>query len=55
MKLSINIPDELLARIDVYAKETYINRTSAFCVLLTTALNGNDITRALASSTQSEG
>jgi metal-responsive CopG/Arc/MetJ family transcriptional regulator len=49
MRVNINIDDELLSKIDDYAKDKYINRTSAICVLLSNALQGNDINKGLAS------
>jgi metal-responsive CopG/Arc/MetJ family transcriptional regulator len=48
MKLTLNLDDELVAKVDVYAREKYINRTSAICVLLANALQGNDISKSFA-------
>ena len=47
-RININIPQDLLDRIDKYAAEKYINRTAAICVLLSNALQGNDINKSLA-------
>jgi metal-responsive CopG/Arc/MetJ family transcriptional regulator len=49
MRININVDDELLAKIDDYAGEKYINRTSAICVLLSNALQANDINKSFAS------
>lgn len=48
MRININLDDKLLSRIDEYAKDKYVNRTSAICVLLSNALDGNDINKSLA-------
>lgn len=48
MKLTLNIDDLLIEKVDKYAEENYINRTSAICVLLSSALKSNDITNKLA-------
>lgn len=37
-RLNINIPTPLLERVEEYAEKHYINKTSAICVLLATAL-----------------
>ena len=42
MRLTMNVPDELMKRVDQYAEKNYINRTSAVCALLARALQGND-------------
>ena len=31
MKITMNVPDDLLARVDAYAKANYQTRTSLFC------------------------
>ncbi len=38
-RMGINIPTELLDRVDEYASKMAINRTSAVCVLLSQALD----------------
>lgn len=43
MRLNINIDDDLIKRVDDFAKENFINRTSAICILLSNALRSNDI------------
>lgn len=43
MRLNINIDDDLIQRVDDFAKENFINRTSAICILLSNALRSNDI------------
>lgn len=48
MRLNIVVNDELVKKIDAYAADKYINRTSAICVLLSNALQGNDINKGLA-------
>lgn len=47
MRVNFNIDDELLKKIDDYANEKYINRTAAICVLLSTALQANDVQKAV--------
>jgi metal-responsive CopG/Arc/MetJ family transcriptional regulator len=49
MRLTINVDDELINKVDVFASEKYINRTSAICVLLSNALQSNDISKSFAS------
>lgn len=49
MRLNINIDDGLIKKVDEYAADKYINRTAAICVLLSNALQGNDINNGLAS------
>ena len=41
-RLTMNMPDELMKRVDEYAERNYVNRTSAVCVLLSKALQGDD-------------
>lgn len=48
MRINVNVDDELLARIDGFARDKYINRSAAICVLLSNALQGNDINKGLA-------
>ena len=43
-RLNINIPTALLQRVELYAKQHYINKTSAICVLLATALELSEST-----------
>ncbi len=43
MRLNINVDDDLIKRVDAYAKENFINRTSAICILLSNSLRSNDI------------
>lgn len=38
-RLGINIPTDLMERLDEYAYKMNINRTSAVCVLLTQAMD----------------
>lgn len=38
-RLTFNIPVELLAQVDEYAKKMNVNRTSALCFLLSHSLN----------------
>lgn len=37
-RLNINIPTPLLEKVEEYAEKHFINKTSAICVLLATAL-----------------
>lgn len=48
MRLNIKVDDELIKKVDEYAADKYINRTAAICVLLSNALQGNDINKSLA-------
>ncbi|MDT4377340.1 hypothetical protein RO787_28930 [Blautia coccoides] len=41
-KISMNISEELLSKIDVYAKSMGINRSSAISVLVSTQLQQQD-------------
>lgn len=41
-RLTMNMPDELMKRVDEYAEKNYVNRTSAVCVLLSKALQSDD-------------
>lgn len=47
MRLTVNVADELMERVDKYAEANYINRTSAIAVLLTRALQANDVNEGL--------
>ena len=47
MKINFNIDDELLKKIDNFASEKYINRTAAMCVLISSALQSNDVQKAV--------
>lgn len=47
MRVNLNIDDELLKKIDDYASEKYVNRTAAISVLLSTALQANDVQKAV--------
>lgn len=47
MKLTVNVADELVGRVDQYAKDNYINRTSAIAVLLARALQVNDVNESV--------
>ncbi len=47
MKLTVNVDDELIKRVDQFAKDNYINRTSALAVLLTRALQANDVSESV--------
>lgn len=43
-RLNINVPSPLLERVEEYADKHYINKTSAICVLLSTALELSEST-----------
>lgn len=43
MRLNINVPQDLIDRVDEYADNLSINRTSAVCVLLSQALDGQKV------------
>lgn len=47
MRINLNIDDELLAKIDEYAAEKYINRTAAICVLISDALQNNEVQKSV--------
>jgi hypothetical protein len=42
-RLMMNLPVELFDQLDAYARKMNINRTSAVCVLLTQALNNQNL------------
>lgn len=42
VRLNVNIPSQLLERLDAYAEKMNINRTSAVALLLTQSLNENE-------------
>lgn len=46
MRLNLNLDDELVKKIDAYAANNYINRTSAISVLLSKSLQQEDIQKA---------
>lgn len=47
MRINLNIDDELLTKIDEYAAEKYINRTAAICVLISDALQNNEVQKSV--------
>ena len=51
IRINLNMPIELLTRLDNYATNMNINRTSAICVLINTALESrkamNDLSKLL--------
>lgn len=47
MRINFNMSDELLRRVDEYAKEMSLNRSAALSVLVTSALNDIEDKRTL--------
>lgn len=47
MRLNINVPQELIDRVDNYAESLSINRTSAVCVLLSMALDSQKMMNSI--------
>lgn len=47
MRLNINVPQDLIDRVDEYADNLSINRTSAVCVLLSQALDGQKAMKSM--------
>ena len=58
IRINLNMPIELLTRLDNYATNMNINRTSAICVLINTALESrkamNDLSKLLELYQQSD-
>lgn len=46
-RLSINLPVELVSKVDTYAKKINLSRTAAITILLTLGLNGSEGAEAL--------
>lgn len=47
MKIQISINDELAARLDSFAKDSYLNRSAVCSIALTQYLNANELTKAI--------
>lgn len=47
MRLTLNIDDELISRVEEYAEEMHINRSAAISVLLSQAVSANNGMQAL--------
>ena len=58
VRINMNMPIELVTRLDNYAASMNINRTSAICVLINTALESrkamNDLSKLLELYQQSD-
>ena len=58
IRINMNMPIELVTRLDNYATSMNINRTSAICVLINTALESrkamNDLSKLLELYQQSD-
>lgn len=48
-KISISIDDELLARVDEFAKHTYVTRSGCISLALAQMLTADEVKRALSS------
>lgn len=46
-RLNINLPSPLMRKIEAYAEEMNVNKTSAVCIALSTFLRENDAMKAL--------
>lgn len=47
VKVSFNIDEELIRKVDKFAEGKYINRSSALCVLLSSALKNDNLSDML--------
>ena len=47
MKINITVDEELLRRVDDYAEENYLNRSSLISLATTQFLNAADVTKAI--------
>lgn len=47
MKVQISINDELMERVDDFAKKNYINRSSLFTIAVLQYINTQDVTKAI--------
>lgn len=47
VKINITLDDELMRRIDVYAEENYLNRSSLISLATTQFLNSADVVKAV--------
>lgn len=47
VKINISLDDELLQRVDNYAEENYLNRSSLISLAATQFLNSADVTKAV--------
>ena len=47
MKIQISMNDELAARLDSFAKDSYLSRSAVCSIALTQYLNANELTKAI--------
>lgn len=47
MKVQISVDDELMKRVDNYADDNYMSRSTLFTIAVTQYINAQDVTRAI--------
>lgn len=47
MKVQISVDDELMKRVDVFADDNYMSRSTLFTIAVTQYINAQDVTRAI--------
>ena len=47
MKVQISIDDELMKRVDTYADENYLSRSTLFTIAVTQYINAQEVTNAI--------
>lgn len=47
MKVQISVDDELMKRVDTFADENYMSRSTLFTIAVTQYVNAQDVTKAI--------
>lgn len=47
MKVQISVDDELMKRVDAFADDNYMSRSTLFTIAATQYINAQDVTRAI--------
>lgn len=47
MKVQISVDDELMKRVDAFADDNYMSRSTLFTIAVTQYINAQDVTRAI--------
>lgn len=47
MKVQISVDDELMKRVDTFADDNYMSRSTLFTIAVTQYINAQDVTRAI--------
>lgn len=47
MKVQISVDDELMKRVDTYADDNYMSRSTLFTIAVTQYINAQDVTNAI--------